>query len=307
MCDRPSGNDPVFSIVLPTYNRPELLRRAISSVCRQTFQDFELIVVDDGSTVPCCSGLAEPVDPRIRLIRNPSNIGVAGARNVAIAAARGTYISFLDDDDEYRSSFLSSSYACLKDTPASTGLSWCSVEYIRYAQEPVGTQRTEVREFATQYENECALFRQFLSIGIGFGVTVKASCLKKVGSFNAELRVESDTDFFFRILSDSFVPVVVPGVHVVLHDHPMARLQSPATLAERIRGCEGFLRQYSEFMDKYPPLRTDSLHYLASLKQQRESNGRANEAFPVGATRDSSERLRRKSRKLWRVIGIAGE
>jgi glycosyltransferase involved in cell wall biosynthesis len=242
MCDRPSGNDPVFSIVLPTYNRPELLRRAISSVCRQTFQDFELIVVDDGSTVPCCSGLAEPVDPRIRLIRNPSNIGVAGARNVAIAAARGTYISFLDDDDEYRSSFLSSSYACLKDTPASTGLSWCSVEYIRYAQEPVGTQRTEVREFATQYENECALFRQFLSIGIGFGVTVKASCLKKVGSFNTKLRVSEDTDFFFRLLSAGFVPVVVPGVHVVLHDHLMARLKAPLRSRkgfERARGTYG--------------------------------------------------------------------
>ena len=292
MCDRPSGNAPVFSIVLPTYNRPELLRRAISSVCRQTFQDFELIVVDDGSTVPCCSGFAEPGDPRIRLIRNPSNIGVAGARNVGIEAARGTYISFLDDDDEYQSSFLSSTHACLKDTPASTGLSWCSVEYIRYAQEPAGTQRTEVREFPTQYEDECALFRKFLSIGTGFGVTIKASCLKKVGGFNAKLKVESDTDFFFRILSDGFVPVIVSGVHVVLHDHPMARLQSPATLAERIRACEGFLRQYSEFMDKYPPVRTDFLHYLASLKQRSKSNGGASEAAPLCAARDNSERLR---------------
>jgi len=67
--------------------------------------------------------------------------------------------------------------------------------------------------------------------------------VKRVGSFNTKLRVSEDTDFFFRILSDGFVPVVVSGVHVVLHDHLMARLQSPAMLMERIRACEGFLTQ----------------------------------------------------------------
>ena len=197
---RPASR-PVFSIVLPTYNRPELLRRAISSVCRQTFRDFELIVVDDGSTMSCCSVLPDPRDVRIELIRNPSNLGVASARNVGMEAARGRYISFLDDDDEYRSSFLSSTYACLKNTRAGIGLSWCSAEYIRYAQGAAGRQRTDVREFATNYKDRCALFRRFLSIGMGFGVTFKASCLKKVGRFNTELRVEEDTDFFFQFIA----------------------------------------------------------------------------------------------------------
>ena len=60
MYGRPSRSAPVFSIVLPTYNRPEMLRRAISSVCRQTFRDFELIVVDDGSTTSCLSAFRIP-------------------------------------------------------------------------------------------------------------------------------------------------------------------------------------------------------------------------------------------------------
>jgi glycosyltransferase involved in cell wall biosynthesis len=279
------GSAPVFSIVLPTYNRPELLRRAISSVCRQTFRDFELIVVDDGSTMSCCSALPDPADARIQLIRNPSNIGVAGSRNVGIEAARGTYISFLDDDDEYRSSFLSSTYACLKNTPANIGLSWCSVEYIRYAKEPTATQRTEVREFPTKYPNTCKLLERFLTIGMGFGVTFKAGCLEKVGRFNPGLKVKSDTDFFFRVLSEGFVPIVVPGVHVVLHDHPMSRLTSPAMVREGIRVYEGFFGQYSELMDQYPPIRTNFLHFVASLKL-RESDGRANEVLPVRAARD---------------------
>jgi glycosyltransferase involved in cell wall biosynthesis len=281
-----SGRAPVFSIVLPTYNRPELLRRAVSSVCRQTFRDFELIVVDDGSTVPCCSTLPDLRDARIRLIRNPSNMGAAGARNVGIRSARGRYISFIDDDDEYRSTFLSSTYARLKSTRSRIGLSWCSVEYIRYAHDPTGKQRTQIREFAMEYESKSILFEEFLSIGIGFGVTLKASCLKKVGGFNAELKVESDTDFFFRVLSQGFVPVVVPGIHVVLHDHLLTRLSSPAMRTERIRAQERFLRQYSKFMDKYPSIKTGFLRYLASLQSERSPmNAQFSEVFHASAAR----------------------
>ena len=207
------------------------------------------------------------------MVRSPSNIGVAGARNVGIEAARGRYISFLDDDDELRSTFLSSTYACLEKTPASIGLSWCSVEYIRYAREPTGTRPTEVREFATEYANSCTLFRQFLSIGMGFGVTIKATCLSEVGGFNTALKVEEDTDLFYRVLSHGFAPVAVPGVHVLIHDHLMARLTGSAMLTEKIRACKGFFRQYSELMDKYPLLRTDLLLYLASLKTRLQSHG----------------------------------
>jgi hypothetical protein len=136
------------------------------------------------------------------------------------------------------------------------------------------------------------VFRKFLSIGTGFGVTVKASCLRKVGSFDTELEVDSDTDFLFRFLTCGFVPVVVPGLQVVLHDHFMPRLQGPATVVEKIRACEGFLRQYSDFMDEYPLVRTDFLHYIASLKQQSAKNGGTKEAVPVRAVRESLDRLR---------------
>jgi glycosyltransferase involved in cell wall biosynthesis len=249
-----------------------MLRRAISSVCRQTFRDFELIVVDDGSTTSCLSALSDLRDARIRSITNSCNIGVAGARNVGIEDARGRYISFLDDDDEYRSSFLSSTYACLENTPASVGVSWCSVEYIRYAEEPTRKRPAEVRDFATEYANSCTLFRQFLSIGMSFGVTIKASCLRQVGGFNTALKVEEDTDLFYRVLSHGFAPITVPGVHILRHDHHMVRLTGPAMLTESIRACKGFFRQYSELMDKYPLLRTDLLLYLASLKTRLQSH-----------------------------------
>lgn len=90
---------PRVSIVMPTYNRKDTIGRAIRSVQAQSFDDFELIVVDDGST-DGTKDLVANLDPRLRLIVQP-NQGVAGARNTALKAARGDLIAFLDSDDAW--------------------------------------------------------------------------------------------------------------------------------------------------------------------------------------------------------------
>src|SRR5262249_12087779 len=88
----------LVSVIVPTYNRAESSRAAIASVQRQPFVDWELIVVDDGSTDGTAS-LIEASDPRLVLIRQ-ANQGVNAARNAAMLRARGRYIAFLDSDDE---------------------------------------------------------------------------------------------------------------------------------------------------------------------------------------------------------------
>lgn len=98
-----SNLTPTVSIVLPTHDRPEFLREAIDSVRRQTFTNWELIVVDDGGRVPA----AIPDDPRIRLIDVTSGTGPAAARNRGIGLALGRWITFLDDDDWYTEERLS--------------------------------------------------------------------------------------------------------------------------------------------------------------------------------------------------------
>src|SRR6202000_2278953 len=90
---------PKVSIILPTYNRADTIMRAVRSVQAQTFQDWELIVVDDGSTDDTASLLAG-VETRMVLTRQP-NRGFTEARNAGIRAARGPYIAFLDSDDEF--------------------------------------------------------------------------------------------------------------------------------------------------------------------------------------------------------------
>ena len=88
---------PSFSVIVPTHGRPRWLAEAIDSVRAQTLQDFELIVVDDASPEP----VRVDADPRIRLIRRDENGGAAAARNTGVEAARGRFLTFLDDDDVY--------------------------------------------------------------------------------------------------------------------------------------------------------------------------------------------------------------
>ena len=97
-------SEPNVSIILPTFNRGDVIRRAIDSVLRQSFTDWELVIVDDGST----DGTAEAVavlDPRIVVVRQ-ENAGVYVARNAGLAKARGRRITFLDSDDEWTPSYL---------------------------------------------------------------------------------------------------------------------------------------------------------------------------------------------------------
>lgn len=87
----------MFSIVIPTYNRPDFLPEAIDSVLNQTVDDLECIVVDDAGPIPA----TVPHDPRVKLIRHTSNGGEPAARNTGIETARGRYVTFLDDDDVF--------------------------------------------------------------------------------------------------------------------------------------------------------------------------------------------------------------
>jgi glycosyltransferase involved in cell wall biosynthesis len=89
------------SVVLTTFNRSTLLQRSIASILAQTHREFELIVVDDGSTDDTQEVLARIDDPRLRVERHERNLGVSRARNTGVAAATGTFVCFQDDDDEW--------------------------------------------------------------------------------------------------------------------------------------------------------------------------------------------------------------
>ena len=91
-----------ISVVIPTYNRPDTLKRAITSVLSQTCTDFEIIIVNDSHQErPVWDIINHFADERIRYFRNERSKGGNGARNTGIIKSKGEYIAFLDDDDEW--------------------------------------------------------------------------------------------------------------------------------------------------------------------------------------------------------------
>ncbi len=106
---------PFFSVIIPSYNRKQQLSKAMDSVLNQSFSDYELIIVDDGST-DGTEDLFNSQNPRIKYIKT-DNFGVSAARNKGIKESRGEHIAFLDSDDIWQKEKLQENYKFLKDNP----------------------------------------------------------------------------------------------------------------------------------------------------------------------------------------------
>lgn len=116
------------SVIMPVYNVERYLAQSIESVLKQTFQDFELIIVDDGATDGSAAIYGAYDDPRIRVIKQ-KNRGLAGARNTGIRNAKGAFIGLLDSDDLWRPDKLEKHIAHLQSRP-DVGVSYSASEFI---------------------------------------------------------------------------------------------------------------------------------------------------------------------------------
>lgn len=125
MIDEIRPTTPLVSVIIPTFDRRELVVGAVSSALGQTYTKIEVVVVDDGSTDGTATSLVSRFgdDPRLRIITQ-ENTGVAAARNAGIEAAAGDLIGFLDSDDEWLPWKLELQVACLALLPSDIGLIW---------------------------------------------------------------------------------------------------------------------------------------------------------------------------------------
>ena len=94
-------NQIIVSVVIPTRNRPQIVAKSVMTALTQTLESIEVIVIIDGPDQETVNGLSQIADPRLRVIELPKNVGPSGARNTGVREAKGTWIAFLDDDDEW--------------------------------------------------------------------------------------------------------------------------------------------------------------------------------------------------------------
>ena len=117
----------LVSVVIPTYHRPQLVKRAIQSALAQTLSLIEVIVVIDGPDEATCEALAAINDPRLRVIELPHNQGSCGARNAGMTAAQARWVAFLDDDDEWMPQKLELQLEAVKRSQYALPIATCHV------------------------------------------------------------------------------------------------------------------------------------------------------------------------------------
>ncbi len=184
---------PLFSVIIPTYNREISIFRAVKSVLDQTFSNFELIIVDDCSTDNTFLKISELKDNRIRILRLEKNTGAATARNFGIKASKGEYVSLLDSDDYYEPKFLEETLLTIKISGDRIGFMWVGVRY-HYNKKLIDFSWIPNRK-----ENAYLTFIHNIQIGSGAGITLKKVVFEECGYFDENLPAAEDTEFFLRI------------------------------------------------------------------------------------------------------------
>ena len=184
-------------MVIPLYNKAAYVHRAIDSVFAQSFEDLEVVVVDDGSTDAGGEIVAAIEDPRLRLIRQ-ANAGVAAARNVGIGAARGRWVAFLDADDTWHPDRLARQLAALLRAP---DVVWAAGAFVTTGR---GRMR-QAPQTPDAWFAEPDVLKDALSI-LGAGwmlwtgtVMVRRDVLAQLGGFDPMLKVGEDIYLWARL------------------------------------------------------------------------------------------------------------
>lgn len=179
------------SVIIPTFNRAGKISRAISSVLCQTFRDFEIIVVDDGSVDDTAESLTKFED-NIRVIRHSENLGVSSARNSGIKASRSPLIAFLDSDDQWMPEKLEVQVGFFRENPDAVT---CQTEEIWIRN------GVRVNPGKRHIKPSGYIFKPSLKLCLvsPSAVMLKRALLDEVGLFDEGLPVCEDYDLWLRI------------------------------------------------------------------------------------------------------------
>ena len=268
----------LVSVVIATHNRPGLLAGAVRSVLEQTYRNLELIVVDDASSAETAEMMGRFRDARIRYLRHAEVRGGSAARNTGIANARGCFIAFLDDDDEWLPQKLACQMERFRENPQAgavyTGFIWMEHQQRRI----VDVQIPKKRGY---------LFDDLMVgnvIGTPSTVVIRRKCFDGVGFFDEALLSSEDIDMWRRLSGSCYFDYVkTPLMRYGLHGY--ARVS--ADHGKVIGGFEAQLAKFADEFEKRPRARSVSyywigLHYIKDdPKRAQQALWKAVTAYPL--------------------------
>jgi glycosyltransferase involved in cell wall biosynthesis len=200
-------NPPAISILMPTFNRANFVDRAIQDIQKQTFQSWELIIINDGSTDSTRSTVEKYLnDSRIRYVEHPHR-GLSGSRNAGLRLAKGTYLAFHDDDDLWLPERLQVGYDWLQTHPQHA-----------FVYSPVIIQSQSKRTIYPESIKRSNLVTLVNSCEIQVcSITLRKDLIQHVGFFNEKIEMCEDYDLWLRIASEyefGCIPTILAEYHI---------------------------------------------------------------------------------------------
>jgi glycosyltransferase involved in cell wall biosynthesis len=241
---------PLVSVIITTYNRPELLPRAIQSVLDQTHEEIECIVVDDCSSSDRTREVVNSFnDSRVTYHRHMRNRGLSAARNTGIELSDGEYVAFLDDDDEWAPTKLQRQVSLFEELDDDFGIVYCWMNY----------RSDETDEVLRTYrpKNRGDIFPQTLDgqpIGAGSTLLVRRSVARSVGGFDETLPRGVDGDFIQRVCQEykvDYVPELLVEYYVE-HGHQRITRDDEDGLRNHIDSLHNTIENFGEELKEYP-------------------------------------------------------
>ena len=253
------------SVVIPLYNKAHCVERALHSIRAQTLRDFEVIVVDDGSTDDGASVVASYSDPRVRLIGQP-NAGPGPARNAGIAEAKGEFIAFLDADDEWLPTYLEENLRSLEETGPELAAITCGyLEYPLGESKEAMWRRRGIKEgsFRITPETKPWMAVSMLAYMTPPSTMARTDVIRKWGGFygNEKCLFAEDAFLWLKILLNE---------KVAFNFKPLVKIHSDASELSknlrRARPIEPFLIDPQEIESACPPLLRNLLARILAIR-----------------------------------------
>lgn len=236
--------NPKVSVIIPTHNRPELLPRAIRSVFAQTFQDFELIVVDVGVVKRASAAVEEFAnDPRFHYIKHLTELHGGAARNIGARLAKGEYLAFLDDDDEWLPEKLEKQVIAFHQTTPDVG--FCFTELI----ENDGSDKKRSRIMLSGVADYREIILRSFSLAITSTLMVRRDVFEQCGGFDESLPSHQEPELLIRITriyKGLSIPVPLVRMDTTPHEHIGSNLE------RRIEGRERLLLKHRVLYERHP-------------------------------------------------------